>query len=164
MPSAYLSALTMLSRRDLSERQLRDRLARKKFSEEEIDDALSRLRDQGAANDGRVAEAIARTAVTIKRRGRLRVKREIETAGISPAIARQALDVVFGDVDSDALLEAALARKLREGRTIDDAREFKRLYRYLAAQGFESDKIVAVLKRRSRAEAAPPGEGGDESN
>src|SRR5579872_6853390 len=103
MPSAYSSALTMLSRRELSERKLRDRLVRKNFSEEEIDETLNRLRGQGAVDDARVAEAIARRSVTIRRHGRLRVKRELETAGIAPAIARQAVEAVFGDVDSDAL-------------------------------------------------------------
>ena len=63
-------------------------------------------------------------------------------AGIAPAVARQALDAVFEELDDDALLQSALGRRLRGDRLIADDREFQRLYRYLAAQGFESDRIL----------------------
>ena len=138
----------MLGRRELSERQVRQRLARKGYAPDDIDEAVQRLTAERALDDRRVAEAIARTETTIKRRGRLRVRRQIEQAGVSPELARQALDTVFEDVDDDALLEAALGRKLRGGRPIADDREFQRLYRYLATQGFESDRILRALNAR----------------
>ncbi|MGC4084100.1 MAG: regulatory protein RecX [Vicinamibacterales bacterium] len=141
-------ALKLLARRELSEKQLRDRLARKGHAPEEIDAAVERLRSERALDDARVAEAIARTETTIKRRGKLRVRRQIEQAGISGEVARQALDTVFNDVDDEALLEAALGRRLRGERRIEDNREFQRLYRYLASQGFESDRILKALNAR----------------
>ena len=42
-----------------------------------------------------------------------------------------------------------LAKRLREGKTIADDREFNRLYRYLVGQGFESDRVVTLLKSRN---------------
>lgn len=152
----YITALKMLGRRELSERQVRERLARKGFAEDDIEVAVERLKAERAIDDTRVAEAIARTETGIKRRGKLRVRRQIESAGISPDKARQAIDSVFADVNDDALLDAALARRLRNGRTIEDDREFQRLYRYLAAQGFESDRILKVLNaRRARGTSGP---------
>jgi len=146
MSSTYVAALALLARRELSEAQLRQRLLRKGHQPEEVEEAIVRLREERAVDDRRVAEAIARTAVTVKRRGRLRVEREIQRAGIAPEIARHALDGVFETLSDDELLESALARRLR-GRTISDQREFSRLYRYLLGQGFESDRIVAALNR-----------------
>ena len=148
MSSPYIDALKMLGRRELSESQVRQRLVRKGHTEDEIDAAVKRLKDERAIDDSRVAEAIARTETGIKRRGKLRVRRQIEQAGIAPAVARQALDMVFEDLDDDALLLAALGRRLRGDRLIADDREFQRLYRYLAAQGFESDRILKVLHAR----------------
>ena len=148
MSSPYLDALKMLGRRELSESQIRQRLVRKGHTEEDIDAAVKRLKDERAIDDARVAEAIARTETAVKRRGKLRVRRQIEQAGIAPAVARQALDSVFEDLDDDALLQAALGRRLRGDRLIADDREFNRLYRYLAAQGFESDRILKVLNAR----------------
>ncbi len=148
---AYIAGLKMLARRELSEAQIRYRLARKEFSPEDIDSAVAALRESRALDDERVAAAIARTETTIKRRGKLRVRRQIEQAGIAKAIAARAVDDVFGELDPDALIEAALAKRLRGGRPIADDREFQRLYRYLSAQGFEHDRIMIALDRhRSR--------------
>lgn len=138
----------MLARRELSEAQVRQRLARKEFEQDEIDDAIARLVDDRAIDDTRVAEAIARSEISVRKRGKLRVKRKIESAGIRPTIAKQAVDEVFGTIDSDALLESALAKRLPRGREIADDREFSRLYRYLVSQGFEADRVLEVLRRR----------------
>lgn len=151
MSTSYIDALKMLGRRELSEKQVRDRLARKGHAPEDIDDAVARLKAERALDDARVAAAIARTETTIKRRGRLRVKQQIQQAGISGEVAKQALDAIFDDVDDEALLEAALGKRLRHGRAIEDDKEFQRLYRYLATQGFESARILKALNaRRSR--------------
>jgi regulatory protein len=148
--SAYVDGLKMLARRELSEQQVRQRLERKGYEGNAIDEAIGRLRAERALDDTRVAEAIARTETTIRRRGRLRVQLQIQRAGIDKAIARRAVDDVFGAIDHDALIEASLQKRLRGRPTIADEREFQRLYRYLAGQGFESDRIVKLLSARMR--------------
>jgi regulatory protein len=146
--SAYVDGLKMLARRELSEAQVRQRLARKAHTPDDIDAAIARLRDERAIDDARVAEAIARTETSIRRRGKLRVRMQIERAGIAKAIARKAVDEVFGGIDDEAQIEAALRRRLRGRATIADDREFQRLYRFLVGQGFESDRALATLRKR----------------
>ena len=149
-PSPYVDGLKMLARRELSEAQIRQRLARRGHDEDEVDAAVARLKAERAIDDARVAEAIARTETAVKRRGKLRVTRQLESAGIARATARQAVDQIFADVDADALLAAALAKRLRGAASIKDDREFQRLYRYLIGQGFEADQVMRVLTARRR--------------
>ena len=144
----------MLGRRELSEVQVRQRLARKGHDADAVDAAVERLRAERAIDDARVAEAIAHTETAIRRRGRLRVRRRIEQAGIAPATARQALDAVFGEIDDEALIEAALARRLRGRDAIDSDVERRKLYRFLVGQGFEPDRVLATL-RKPRGRSAP---------
>ena len=146
--SAYLDGLKMLARRELSEAQVRQRLARKGHEADAIDAAVTRLREERALDDARVAEAIARTQTAVRRRGKLRVRREIESAGITGATARRAVDEVFEGLDPDALLQASLAKRLRGREAIADEAEFRRLYRYLIAQGFEADAVMKALNAR----------------
>jgi regulatory protein len=138
----------MLARRELSEAQVRQRLSRRGHEPEAIAAAVDRLKLERAIDDARVAEAIARTETTVKRRGRLRVRRQIEHAGIAAPTARRAVDEVFNELDDQQLLEAALARRLRDRAAIADDREFHKLYRYLVAQGFEADQVLKTLTAR----------------
>ena len=146
--AAYIDGLKMLGRRELSEKQVRERLVRKGHDTDIIEEAVTRLRDERAINDERVAEAIARTETSIRRRGKLRVRMQIERAGIEKSVAKRVIDEIFDVIDDDALIEASLNKRLRGRDTIADDREFQRLYRYLATQGFESDKIVKLLSAK----------------
>ena len=145
--SAYLDGLRMLGRRELSEAQVRQRLVRKGHQPDEIDAAVDRLRQERAIDDARVAEAIAHTETTVRRRGRLRVRRQIEQAGIAPATVRHTIDEVFGGIDDQTLLEEALTRRLKGRDRLADEGEFRRLFRYLVGQGFEPDHVMAILKK-----------------
>ncbi len=149
-PDPYLAALRLLARRELSEHQIRQRLARKGCASDDIDEAIGRLRESRALDDERVAGAIARTQTAIKGRGKLRVRREIEQAGISKSVATRAVNDVFADLDPDALIAAALAKRLRGRTRIADEKELQRFYRYLIAQGFESDRVVRALSAKRR--------------
>ena len=86
MSSPYIDGLKMLGRRELSEAQVRQRLARKGHADEDVEAAIQRLKTERALDDARVADAIARTEITVKRHGRMRVRRQIESAGIAPAL------------------------------------------------------------------------------
>ena len=101
-------------------------------------------------DDARTAEAMARTSANVKRRGPLRVRREIEHAGIASGTAREVVDRLFEELDAEALLEKALAKRLRGRDRIADDKEYARLYRFLVGQGFEPDKALAALTRRRR--------------
>jgi SOS response regulatory protein OraA/RecX len=145
---AYRAGLALLAATELSEVQLRRRLARTGCDPVAIDEAVARLKAEGSLDDDRAALAIARREAGLRRRGPHRVRHAIAEAGISAAAAERALEVVFGEIDAEALLERALARRLRPGERIRDDRHFARLYRYLTAQGFDADAVMAVLRRR----------------
>ena len=140
----------MLARRELSERQVRQRLARKQHEPDDIDTAIARLREERALDDSRVAEAIARMETSIRKRGKMRVRQQIERAGIAKSTAKDAIDQVFATIDDEALLQASLEKRLRGRETMADDREFQRLYRYLVGQGFESDRVLKALNARKR--------------
>ena len=147
---AYVTALGLLARRELAEAQLRTRLAKRKFTEDEIDAAMTRLRRERAVDDRRTALACARTQVRLKHRGRARVVRHIEALGINRDIAREAVADVFAELDENALLEQALDRRLRHGLSLSDPAVFRRVHRYLLGQGFDPGRVTELLRRRAK--------------
>jgi SOS response regulatory protein OraA/RecX len=94
-----------------------------------------------------VARAYARTAAVVKRRGRLRVMRELNAMGVARETATEAITEVFADVDERALIAKALQKKMRGKARISHAAEHARLYQYLMRQGFTPAGIVAALRK-----------------
>ena len=152
--AAYAAGLAMLARRELAEAQIRERLRRKGHETEAVDAAVARLRAVRAVDDRRVAVSAARTEAQVRSRGRGYVLRRLQSMGIAPDLAAEVVDEVFGALDEAALLERALARRLRgPNACIRDAAHFRRLYQQLVRQGFSSSAIVSALKARARREA-----------
>lgn len=152
--SAYAAGLAMLARRELSEAQIRERLRRKEFEPDIIETAVTRLREVRAVDDQRVAVSVARTEAQVRSRGRGYVLRRLQSIGIDSDVAKEAVDEVFGALDESALLERALARRLR-GRNarVQDQAQFRRVLNQLVRQGFQPSAVISALKARSRREA-----------
>jgi len=151
--SAYVAALTMLARRELSTAQIRQRLQRRSYTPEEIDEAITRLTAERSLDDARTAGALARTQLRLQRRGPARVRRTIEAAGVSRELATQATAEAYEDVDLADVMKRALDARLDPEKTIPDERTFRRLFRYLVTQGFEPDRVLALLRARRHAPA-----------
>lgn len=145
--SAYLDALKLLGRRELSVAGLRARLADREHSPEDIETAVAQLLETRALDDARVARAYARTAVSVKGRGRLRVMRELHEMGIARDVAAEAVADVFGDVDERAMVDRALQKKLRGRPRIASPAEHARLYQHLMRQGFSPAVVIAALRK-----------------
>jgi regulatory protein len=148
--SAYLDALHMLGRRELSEQQLRDRLIERDHQREEVDRAIDHLRDNGSLDDARVARAYVRTALKVKGRGRLRIQRELQEMGIAKDVAGEALAEAFGEVDERSLVRNALQKKLRGRAKIETPAEYARVYQFLMRQGFSPAVVSAALRQYRR--------------
>jgi SOS response regulatory protein OraA/RecX len=143
--SPRAAALRLLARREQSEAQLRARLC-ETFDTADVEAAIAGLKHEGIVDDRRVAAAHARTAIVVKRRGRLRVARELDAMGIEHGIARDAIESVLGDVDETGQLERELDRRT-QGRSLDQ-RMRARVYGQLVRQGFPPDQVIAALRRR----------------
>ena len=148
MASAYITGLKLLARRELSEAQVRMRLARRQFEPDDIDAAIDRLRCERAVDDRRTALACARMEAHVKRHGRLRALRQVETLGIARDVARAAVADVFGDLDEDLLIQQALDRRLRHGVSLEETAAVRRVHRYLLAQGFDAARVHAAIRSR----------------
>ena len=147
--TAYVDALHLLGRRELSVKQLRERLRERDHSAEDVDRAIALLLENRALDDARVAAAYVRTALAVKGRGRLRIRRELQEMGIDAEVASAALSDAFGDVDERGLVRRALDKKLR-GKKITTRTEYARVFQYLMRQGFAPATVTAVLREARR--------------
>ena len=149
-PSAYLDALHLLSRRELTVAECRARLLVRGHAEEKVEAAIEHLLETGGLDDMRVAKVFARTAAEVKGRGRLRVLRELTARGVDRDAAAEAVGEVFGEMDERSLVSRALQKKLRGRQKPADRAEFTRLYQHLMRQGFTPAVVIATLRKLRR--------------
>jgi len=148
--SAYSDALNLLARRELSARQLRERLVEREHGRDEIERAIEHLLETRALDDARVAAAYVRTALKIKGRGRLRIQRELSEMGIERDVAAEAIAEAFGDVDERAMIAQAIRKKLHGKPKLASQAEYARVYQFLMRQGFSPGAVNAVLRELRR--------------
>jgi regulatory protein len=141
---AYVLALGWLARRELTEKQIRQRLARRAVEPDAIDEAVVRLKAERAIDDLRVAGAFARTAARLKGRGPMRLERDLQALGIERGAAKAAVKDILADTDEKTLARQALARRWRRADRPEPA-DAARLYRALLRQGFGPSAARAAL-------------------
>ena len=152
---AYEAALRLLAYRPRSERELRQRLARRGIERPLIEGALARLRGQGYLDDQAFARFWTETREATSPRSRRLIRSELLYKGVSPDAAAAA---VAGVEDDDAAYRAA-ARRLRS-LPLDDFESFRRrLGGFLVRRGFSYDvarRTIDRCWREARGDPAPP--------
>jgi regulatory protein len=143
-------ALRWLGRRELSEAQLRSRLEEKGVIPSVVEAVVAALREANLLDDRRVALAVARTRANVRRQGRDRVRRELTALGIAREIVDDALAATFSDVDEAALLDQAIAKRLRGRLSLTDPADRRRITAALARQGFSFAAIARALRKHGQ--------------
>jgi regulatory protein len=141
------AALKILSTRSCSEGQLRDRLIAKRWADARlVEDCIRRLKDLGYVNDDLFARSYASHRVSSKPIGRARLARELAIKKVSRDRVDRALDLVFGEVAEEGLLDKAITRRIRTHGRPADRSAAKRMFDHLVRLGFEYDLIVRKLR------------------
>jgi regulatory protein len=146
--SARLRALRWLARREHSAAELKRKLAHRGVAEHAAAEAVESLSRSGWQSDARYVESFVRMRVG-QAYGPLRIRAELETAGVAQTL----IDSALAGIDWKALASAAHAKRF--GGAPQSAAQWQKQYRYLASRGFEPEQIYAVLKPAADFDAAP---------
>jgi regulatory protein len=148
--SAYSRALRWLTARELSQAQVRSRLAEAGYTETAVSTAIGRLLETRTIDDRRAAMAVARTEARVRRHGPRRVMGKLMSMDIDRDLAKEIITELFGEEDEAQLLESTLDRRLR-GRPerLKDPHERTKLVAYLVRQGFSVSASTSAVRKKS---------------
>jgi regulatory protein len=141
LTSIRFSAMNLLTLREHSAKELKDKLGRKFESVELIEEAIASLIEQNLQSDERFAQAF----VAMRQRqgkGPLIIKMELREKGVAGELAVRFVD------DSDTLwfeLAYDVWHKKFRGALPVDSRERAKQMRFLQSRGFSSRHIQAVF-------------------
>jgi regulatory protein len=145
---AYRAALRLLQSRPRSTAELRDRLQRKQFAPEVVEQTLERLRRIELLDDSAFARFWIENRNACRPRGKQALRSELYRKGIDRAVIDTALDDadLIGDEQARALTLAQGALS-RYASIADYATFQRRLGGYLQRRGFGYDIIKPVLEQ-----------------
>ena len=141
--AALETAVAMLARRPRSEREVRRRLATRKFDAALVDETVARLRELKLLDDAEFARAWTESRDRSSPRGRRLIVQELRAAGVTAPTAVDAASAVSED-------EAAyrVAEKKARALTSCDYRAFRdKLGAHLQRRGFGWETARATVDR-----------------
>ena len=137
---AYNYAVSLLARRDHSEKELMNKLHQKGY-DEGAEAALEKLRRGGYVSDERFARLYTRELQTLKKYGKKRIEQELYRKGIDRDIIREVLDET--DFDENELV-SLIERKY--GRYLSDEKGVQKTVNGLLRMGYSYSEIRDALK------------------
>lgn len=140
--SAKSVAVRLLSRREHSAFEIRDKLLKRDFDSEEIDRVIIELQQGGWLSDERFAEAYIRMR-QLKGFGPVRIAMELNERGVKEHIVD---DYLHADDDSWRQTLERQYRKKYKDKPIDDYNDKAKRIRFLQYRGFALDVIYQVVK------------------
>lgn len=139
-PSCYEKAVELLARRSHFEAELSRKLGERGYGEEEISQALARLRQQGYLDDGRTAGELVEQRRARGPEGSRRLQAELARRGVDAGTIGAAVGDASPEHELAAAREAAASFR-RRGKADPAA-----LARHLDRKGFSRGAIYAVLR------------------
>jgi regulatory protein len=136
-----VAAMDLLARREHSASELRLKLIARDFDASEVDQAVSKLVEEGLISDQRFAEAFVTSRVR-KGQGPSRIRQELERRGVSSG-------VIFTHLEHSGVDWNSLAKSVRDKKfgdtPVNDYGDWARQATFLQYRGFTSEQIGTAL-------------------
>ncbi len=145
----WTTALRLLTGRDYSLIELRQRLIARAYEPDKVEATLQRCLDLGYLDDNRYAASRARSLMSQGRAVGRRILMDLKQRGISDEIALEALEQARQECSDEQLLQSLVARRFPDfDYNSAPAKERRRVIHFLQRRGFTLDGIMKQLKQK----------------
>lgn len=139
---AKLKAMSLLKYQDRTRKELKDRLMRAEFPEFITEGAIAYVESFGYIND----EEYVRRYMEYKAgtKSRIQIKMDLRKKGIGTEILERIFDEY--EYEEDDVLEEQVQKRIRQKGSVTKE-NFQKYYGYFARKGFNSVKIIDLLRK-----------------
>jgi regulatory protein len=144
LPKEY--AFFLLKFRLRSEKEIYDRLKKKKFPEGEIKRVVAFLKEKKFIDD----QAFVKAWVNSRLRrsiGLKKIRQELRQKGIAKEIIDEKLEEVKNGYSESEIVKDLATERLRKFKDIEPLKAKSRVYGYLIRRGFSPDIVIDTLNR-----------------
>jgi regulatory protein len=139
-------AFLLLKFRLRSEKELYERLKRKKFDADIIKEVLKFLKEKDFLNDKIFAKAWIDSRLK-RPLGLRRIKEELKLKGIDKEIIDSQISEIKKDYPEEEIVKKIARQRLNKLKNIEPRKAKNRLYAYLLRRGFSPEIIIDVINQ-----------------
>ncbi len=144
---AINKALKYLSYRARSVKETKVYLTKKGYSEDIIDGVIKYLRERDYLNDLVYAKMWIEDRKERKLFGRNRIRSELILKGIDSNLVEEELTKLYLEEDEEGKAFKVAEKQLKKYKEFDNSTKKRKLYRYLANRGFNTEVSIKVCER-----------------
>ena len=140
-------AMKLLDIRKRSVFEMKNRLRRKEFEEEIINEVIKELFEYGYLNDEEFAEAYINDRINFNPRGSFLVKKELREKGIAENIVNEKIKELFPEEKEMELAKKAAEKKKETlNKDLEKNKIYQKTGSYLQGKGYSAYIIREVLE------------------
>jgi regulatory protein len=135
----------ILSRRDHSRKELKDKAYRKGYSGDYVERILDEFESKEYIDDHKFAMTFTQEKLEFNNWGPYKIRNQLFKKGISKGVVEQCIDEVFGEQEiKESITELIRKKKKRYLREPEDKRR-KKIFDFLMRKGFNSEDIIKYM-------------------
>ena len=139
---AKLKAMSLLKYQDRTKKELKERLMRAEFPEFITEGAIAYVESFGYINDEEYVRRYMEYKAETK--SRIQIKMDLRKKGIGTEILERIFDEY--EYEEDDVLEEQVQKRIRQKGSVTKE-NFQKYYGYFARKGFNSVKIIDLLRK-----------------
>lgn len=139
-------AFLLLKFRLRSEREIYERLRKKKFDERIIKETLTFLKEKDFIDDNCFAKTWIESRIK-KPLGLRRLKAELKTKGIDKEIIDRQIDQIKKDYSEQDIVTKIAQKRLQKLKGIEPQKAKRRTQDYLLRRGFSPDVVIDIINQ-----------------
>ena len=136
----------LLEFRSRSEKEIVERLKKKKFSPQVIRETVLFLKAKDFIDDHYFARAWVDSR-RLRNFGPRRIRQELKLKGVASDIIEQQLDAGLDNYSEKNIVEKLIQNKLRRAKGLEPQKAKRRVYAYLLRRGFSADVVLEALNQ-----------------
>ncbi len=137
-------AISLLSRRSHSAKELRKKLLKRNYSRSKINQVIQGLKESGYLDDEKFAEQWIKNRIEKKPRGKALIKSELLQKGVDRRIIEEKLNSLLPTSREKEMAQHLADKWLNKKRGKEENIKEK-LYRYLNNKGFDREIIREII-------------------
>ncbi len=141
---AWESALRLLIYRERSRKELKDRLAEKKYSSEAVSATIEKLERLDLLDDEKFARLWVNSRINFRPRSAWLIERELREKGIESETVRTILEELLPPEREREAAQQLAERRIRHYRDQPPETARRKLFAYLARRGFSPGLVREI--------------------